>query len=162
MTYGRGDMDLPHITGSHNFDDVKIINHLNIIIMINPDITTAVADTIPVAIELPPPARVPLTDYFMAGGPILMSVITILLIAILFAAWKAPAWVKDLGRFSFAVTLFLTAMGFFQIFDTIAMYGEVSFRVLCSGFKVALIPFFYGLIVYAVSILITIAQKPRL
>ena len=87
------------------------------------DITTAVADTIPVAIELTPPARVPLAEYFMAGGPIIMSVITILLIAILFAAWKAPAWVKDLGRFSFAVTLFLTAMGFFQIFDTIAMYG---------------------------------------
>ena len=28
--------------------------------------------------------------------------------------------------------------------------------------KVAMIPFFYGLIVYAVSIVITIAQKPRL
>ena len=91
-----------------------------------------------------------------------MGVLTLLLIGLCLSAWKAPAWVNDLGRFSFVATLFMTAMGFFQIFNTIAMYGEVSFRVLCSGFKVALIPFFYGLIVYAVSILITIVQKPRL
>jgi hypothetical protein len=98
----------------------------------------------------------------MEGGPIIMSIITIFLIAIFFASWKAPALVKDMGRLSFVATLFMTAMGFFQIFNSIVMYGEVSFRVLCTGFKVAMIPFFYGLIVYAVSILITIAQKPRL
>lgn len=126
------------------------------------DITTAVADTIPVAIELPPPAHVPLTDYFMEGGPVMMSIISVFLIAILFAAWKAPAWVKELGALELAASIFMTAIGFFQFFDTIALYGEMSFRIYCGGIKVAMLPLLYGLLVYMVSVIIRIAQKPRL
>lgn len=47
------------------------------------------------AVELAPPPHVPLTEYFVNGGPVMMSIITVLLIAVLFAAWKAPAWVRN-------------------------------------------------------------------
>ena len=114
------------------------------------------------AVELPSPPHVPLTDYFVNGGPILMSIITVLLIAVLFAAWKAPAWVKELGILALAASVFMTVMGLYQIFDTIMLYGEASFRVYCSGLTIAMLPLLYGLLVYIVSIIIRIAQKPRI
>ena len=114
------------------------------------------------AVQLAPPPHVPLTDYFVNGGPILMSIITILLIAVLFAAWKAPAWVKELGILAFAASLFMTCMSLYQFFETIMLYGEASFRVYCQGLTIALLPLLYGLLVYIVSIIIRIAQKPRI
>ena len=114
------------------------------------------------AVQLAPPPHVPLTDYFVNGGPILMSIITILLIAVLFAAWKAPAWVKELGILAFAASLFMTCMSLYQFFETIMLYGEASFRVYCQGLTIALLPFLYGLLVYIFSIIIRIAQKPRI
>ena len=114
------------------------------------------------AVQLAPPPHVPLTDYFVNGGPILMSIITILLIAVLFAAWKAPAWVKELGILAFAASLFMTCMSLYQFFETIMLYGEASFRVYCQGLPIALLPYLYGLLVYIVSIIIRIAQKPRI
>ena len=129
-------------------------------------IITETADTIACdlsgAVQLAPPPHVPLTDYFVNGGPILMSIITILLIAVFFAAWKAPAWVKDLGILALAASVFMTFMGLYQIFDTIMLYGEASFRVYCSGLTIAMLPLLYGLLVYIVSIIIRIAQKPRI
>lgn len=71
------------------------------------------------AVEMAPPPHVPLSDYFVNGGPVLMSIITILLIAVLFAAWKAPAWVKDLGILALAASVFMTFMGLYQFFNTI-------------------------------------------
>ena len=81
--------------------------------------------------QMAPPPHVPLTDYFVNGGPILMSIITILFIAVLFAAWKAPAWVKELGILSLAASVFMTIMSLYQLFNTIMLYGEASFRVYC-------------------------------
>lgn len=43
----------------------------------------------------PPPKSI--ADLYMEGGYIWMSMITICLIAMLFAAWKAPRWVKEAG-----------------------------------------------------------------
>ncbi len=114
------------------------------------------------AVQLPPPPHVPLTDYFINGGPILMSIITVLLIAVLFAAWKAPAWVKELGILTLAASVFMSFMSLYQFFHTIMLYGEASFRVYCSGLTIALLPLLYGLLVYIVSIIIRIVQKPRI
>ena len=40
---------------------------------------------------------------FVDGGPIFMSVLTVLLVALFFAAWKAPRWVKEIGKFALKV-----------------------------------------------------------
>ena len=42
----------------------------------------------------------------MQGGPVGMSILTALLVALLFAAWKAPAWVKEIGAAGLAFSLF--------------------------------------------------------
>ena len=99
---------------------------------------------------------------FVEGGYLGMSMITILLTLIFFAAWKAPAWVKELGILAFAASLFMTCMSLYQFFETIMLYGEASIRVYCSGLTIALLPFHYGLLVYIVSVIIRIAQKPRI
>ncbi len=58
--------------------------------------------------------------------------------------------------------LFMTCMSLYQFFETIMLYGEASFRVYCQGLTIALLPFLYGLLVYIVSVIIRIAQKPRI
>ena len=37
-------------------------------------------------------------ELFTEGGLFGMAVLTILLVLLLFAAWKAPAWVKEIGQ----------------------------------------------------------------
>ncbi len=49
-----------------------------------------------------------------------------------------------------------------QICDAIQQVGEVSMAVLCGGLKVSLIPVLYGMIIYLISLLIRVLQKPRL
>lgn len=130
------------------------------------EIITAAADTIVSCTEnatmLPPKPDVSIIDYFVTGNPIYMSIITLLLMAILLAAWKAPAWVKETGLIALAASILMSVIGFFQIFDTIELFGKCSFRVLCGGFQVAMLPMIYGICVYIISLIIRIIQKPKL
>ena len=110
------------------------------------EIITAAADTIVSCTEnatmLPPKPDVSIIDYFVTGNPIYMSIITLLLMAILLAAWKAPAWVKETGLIALAASILMSVIGFFQIFDTIELL--------------------YGICVYIISLIIRIIQKPKL
>lgn len=36
-------------------------------------------------------------DLFIAGGPGAMSLLSVELVCLFFAAWKAPAWVREIG-----------------------------------------------------------------
>ena len=99
---------------------------------------------------------------FVEGGMGFMIVITLLLIALLLAAWKAPRWVKEFGLGALAFGVFATLRGLLQICDAMQMFGDISPAVLCGGLKVALIPVLYGLIVYFISLVIRIIQKPRI
>ena len=49
--------------------------------------------------------------FFVNGGPAYMSVLTVLLVAIFFAAWKAPRWVKEIGLFALAFGFLATIIG---------------------------------------------------
>ncbi len=99
---------------------------------------------------------------FVSGGPLGMAVITLLLIALFFAAWKAPAWVKEVGLAALAVGAMWTLMGFLQMADFMqGVPDEVSPNVIWGGVKVGLIPIIYGIIVYIVSLILRIIHKPR-
>ena len=52
--------------------------------------------------------------------------------------------------------------GFMTIIDVVHMIGDVSLPVICGGLKVTLITTFYGLIVYFISLIIRVIQKPRI
>ena len=99
---------------------------------------------------------------FVEGGYLGMSVITVLLTLIFFAAWKAPAWVENIGRIAFAVGLIWAFAGLRQALDYLSSNPDTPMAIIYRGLKVTLIPAIYGTIVYVVSQIIVIFQKPRL
>jgi hypothetical protein len=107
-------------------------------------------------------ASVSLPQLFVEGGLGYMIIISLFLIALLIAAWKAPRWVKEIGIGALVVSVFATLRGLSQIFDVVQTFGEVSFPVLAGGLKVTLITTFYGLIVYFLSLVIRVIHKPRI
>ena len=107
-------------------------------------------------------ASVSLPQLFVEGGLGWMIGISLFLIALLIAAWKAPRWVKEIGIGALVYAIFGTLLGLRQVLDVMQMFGDVSASVLCGGLKVTLIPTFYGLIVYFLSLIIRVIQKPRI
>ena len=107
-------------------------------------------------------ASVSIPQLFVEGGLVWMIGISLFLIAIFIAAWKAPRWVKEIGIGALVFAIFGTLLGLAQVFDAIQMFGDISPAVICVGLKVTLIPTFYGFIVYFVSLIIRVIQKPRI
>ena len=103
-----------------------------------------------------------------------MSVLTVLLVAIFFAAWKAPRWVKEIGLFALAFGFLGHLLGMFQLFsamrdiaaekgaEAVTISDLLPWRVLFGGLKVTLNCFIYGVIIYLVSLIVRIIKKPRL
>ena len=114
-------------------------------------------------IMLEPEPGMTLSQTFMAGGWHFMALITLALICALFAAWKAPAWVKPLGKVAIAIGILSFLMGMQDMADCCAKVGsEIPFSVYCSGFKVALIAPIYSIIVYVIIIIADTVRRPRI
>ena len=113
-----------------------------------------------------------LFTWFIEGGPVFMSILTVLLVGIFFAAWKAPRWVKEIGVFALVFGFLSMILGISQALsylrDTAATQSATSIgdliplRILFSGLKVTLIPTIYGSIIYLISLIVRVIQKPRL
>ena len=103
-----------------------------------------------------------LTSTFINGGLGGMIIITLFLIALLVAAWKAPRWVKEIGIGTLIFSIFWMLLGVSQSADCVQMTGDASPGILAGALKVTLIPLFYGLIVYFISLIIRIIHKPRI
>ena len=103
-----------------------------------------------------------------------MAVLTVLLVAIFFAAWKAPRWVKEIGAFALVFGFLSFLVGLRQMFsafqqvadalgsDVSGVFDLISPNVFFGGLKVAMIPVIYGVIIYLVSLVVRVIQKPRL
>ena len=112
--------------------------------------------------------------FFIMGGAGYMTILTILLVAIFFAAWKAPSWIGIIGNLALAFGLLTFMIGFFQMFqalqqvsdglggDVHGLYDLISPGVFFGGMKVSLIVPFYGVIIYIVSQIVRIIKTPRL
>ena len=111
--------------------------------------------------------------FFMQGGLIYMSVLTVLLVAIFFAAWKAPRWVKEIGIFALVFSILAFLFGLLQVFSALqqvaigresvsGIFDLISPGVLFGGLKVGMIPLIYGIIIFLISLVVRIVQKPRL
>ena len=90
-----------------------------------------------------------------------MLLVSLLLIALLVAAWKAPRWVKEIGLAALVVGIFSTMLGLVYALDAIQQAGDVAQSVVAGGLKVCLICPMYGMIVYFISLVIRVIQKPR-
>ena len=120
------------------------INHLNYIAMLT---------------FLPNAAFV---QFFVEGGLGGMSIITLLFAFMLFAAWKFPAWVKEIGITAFVVSILWTLLGLYQAFGAIMRAPDISPIVIFGGLRVSLISTIYGMVIYLISLIIRIIQKPRI
>ena len=114
-------------------------------------------------VMLEPEPGMTLSQTFMAGGWHFMALITLALICALFAAWKAPAWVKPLGKVAIAIGILSFLMGVQDMADCCANVGsEIPFSVYCSGFKIALIAPIYSIIVYVIITIADTVRRPRI
>jgi hypothetical protein len=112
-------------------------------------------------------------SYFLAGGLGPMSILSIILVFLLFAAWKAPNWVKEIGLIALAFGLIWPLLPLFQCLDALAnvaaargngitgVFDLISPTVV-FGIRYTLIPAIYGMCIYVVSLIIRIILKPRL
>ena len=91
-----------------------------------------------------------------------MTFLTLNLLALLLAAWKAPAWVKEIGIIAFVFGLISFLIGFYVAADTLSKAGDIPQKIIWGGFQIAIITPIYGLIIYFVSLVIRIIQKPRI
>ena len=103
-----------------------------------------------------------LVDSFVNAGLGGMIIITLLLIALLVAAWKAPRWVKEIGIGALVFGIFWALLGMYQASDMFQITGDVSPVILFGALKLVLIPLIYGLIIYFISLIIRIIHKPRI
>lgn len=101
-------------------------------------------------------------DFFVSGGLGGMSVITLILVAIFLAAWKAPAWVNNLGKLGLTVGIIWTLSGIFQMTGYLGEHPDTSVGIIYNGIRVSLIPCIYGALVFGIASVICIFQKPRL
>lgn len=99
---------------------------------------------------------------FMEGNMLFMTLLTVEFAALMLVAWKAPAWVKEIGLMAVLTSVIFTCLSLRQIFDFIQQAGGVEMSVFCGGLKVALIPIIYGCLIYFVSLVLRIIQKPRI
>jgi hypothetical protein len=98
---------------------------------------------------------------YVEGSVGWMTLITLALVGVLIAMWKAPKWVRELGLLGLSLGLLGWFTGFCQAFVDIMLAGDISMGVVCGGVKVALIAPLYGILVYLVSVVISTIQSPR-
>ncbi len=101
--------------------------------------------------------------FFVNGGVGFMSVLTVLLVAIFFAAWKAPRWVKEIGPFALVFGFLGMILAILQLLGDLQTAGSnLPSAVIYGGLKVTLIPVIYGAVIYLISLVVRVIQKPRL
>ena len=137
----------------------------NLLQAVEPLVLSGTADSpvTEIALSEVPESKFALTDMFMAGGWPCMAIITLVLVCALFAAWKAPAWVKSLGKVALAVGIISLLWGLQDMAEVCQEVGsEFPFSVYCGGFKVALIAPIYSIIVYVIITLADMVRRPRI
>ena len=116
-----------------------------------------------------------ISDFFVMGNPLGMSALTLLLALMFLAAWKAPAWVRNIGLIALAFGFLFGAFGLYQMYDvlqesfkTFNETGDISpsnlvpAPVIYGGYKCVLVPVIYGIIIFIVSQITYLCQKPRI
>lgn len=101
-------------------------------------------------------------NLFFEGGSMQMSVLTVELVCMLLAAWKAPAWVKEIGLLALVTGVFFQILSMFHGFAVIQQAGDVSMALFCGALRLSFITVLYGMLIYALSLLIRMVQKPRI
>ncbi|MBR0301265.1 MAG: hypothetical protein IJQ93_13250 [Bacteroidales bacterium] len=104
-----------------------------------------------------------LFNLVFSADPFGIVVVTLLLIALFFVAWKAPAWVRETGLAALAAGWLWTLCGFMAMAKSIVeCEPDVDMYIIWAAVPSALIPAAYGLIVYIISLIIRVVRKPKM
>jgi biopolymer transport protein ExbB/TolQ len=109
---------------------------------------------------------------FYEGGPLYMGILTVILIILV--AWAIFHFlpvllkkeifhekifsrlkhIKTIGLFGLIFGIFGQLIGLYQAFGAIEQMGSVSPALLMGGLKVSMIPTFYGIFIYMISLIL--------
>ncbi|MBO6077823.1 MAG: hypothetical protein J6P66_03600 [Bacteroidaceae bacterium] len=93
-------------------------------------------------------------------------IMILLLVGLCFAAWKAPRWVRPIGRATMILVAFEFTAGLRQLCDSFQWFSGTqegwSNGYLGIGFRPVLYVAIIGVLIYLISLFISIAQKPRI
>jgi hypothetical protein len=98
-------------------------------------------------------------EYFMMGGPLFMSILTLLLIGVVYAALQRKAILREFGLAALAFGFLGQLIGLLGAFEAIEAAGGVSQSILAGGLKVSSITSIYGLMIYCTSLSIRIVSR---
>lgn len=104
-------------------------------------------------------------NLFYEGGPLFMSILTFLLLAVLWTAWKGGP-VKELGLLALAVGILGQLIGLYQAFSVLEGFEEAMGEpagegLIAGGLKVSLTTTLYGLLIYILSLVLRAALTWR-
>lgn len=103
----------------------------------------------------------PITVLFQIVPPWILSVFTILLIAILFCGWKAPKWVRPIGSIALAFSFIPWTWRIMTALSDVKNFGGVSPMVWMNGFKISLFIITLGMMVFLISRIVIAIQNSR-
>ena len=111
-------------------------------------------------------------DWFVMGGSLFMSILTILLViivavavyfAVTIASGKATGkenfrhqlkYVKSIGLFTMIIGILGQLIGLFSAFTAIEAANDISPGIMAGGLKISLITTLTGIVIYLISIII--------
>lgn len=91
-----------------------------------------------------------------------MTILTLELVGLLLAAFKAPRWVSSIGSIALCSGLLNTFFGLFNVFTALQLAGDISPTLVFGGCRSTLIGIIYGISVYVLSRVIKIIHTPRI
>ena len=101
-------------------------------------------------------------NLFYEGGTLFMTILTILLIGVIVCFFKFPKWVKEVGLLALAFGILGQIIGLYGVFQGIEKMGQVSQEMMAGGLKVSSISTIYGLLIYILSLVLRLINKPKL
>ena len=99
---------------------------------------------------------------FNAGNPVIMGILTLILISLFLAAWRAPAWVKEIGLVALVFGVAMQLYGLFIACSAVIAMPDISFIAIVGAFRISLVSIIYGVTIYLVSLIVRIVHKPRI
>ena len=122
-----------------------------------------------------------MSDLFYQGGPLFMGLLTLIFIAMIAisaingmpvlkgnisdpqTAARKIGYIRSVGLFALIIGILAQLIGLFSAFQAIELKAvEVSPQIIAAGFKVSMITTIYGLIIFALSLLIWFVLSARL
>ena len=89
---------------------------------------------------------------FYAGGPLFMSILSLLFGAVLWAKFRFPSALKTLANLAIACGFFAFMLGLYQLFQAVEIEQvNISPALLAGGLKNAIIAPLYGSLIYVIS-----------